>query len=532
MRIYGCGNNPARSLVGGIHNRLMIVSMLWIALMPAVRTARAQATSQATLSEQIQGLTNAMARTQSQLDESQRELNEMRKQLAALQGLMARGEPAADPPATQHTADSSSAAAAAHETTAAEIDDLRERETVAESEIATHEQDKVESESKYPVKITGMLLLNGFVNTNAVNAAATPVIAVPGSGSTGASARQTVLGFDARGPHLFGARTYGDLRVDFAGNPQASASSAAYNNGSGTLLRLRTMHAALQWSQTEAFFSLDRPITSPDTPTSLTAVSEPALAWSGNLWTWNPQVGVRQNLRLGNSRDLNLEAALIDVSDAPLSPSNVVASGTTPTVSSSGEQSRWPGVEARVSVLRTGTNEAGSHIGVGGFFAPHRTAIGDNFDSWAATLDARLQLPARFQMTASAYRGLALGGLGGGLYKDFAYAMSPSGKYYFTALDDAGGWVELKEKFNERFEANAAFGMDNVFSHELRPYAAAAAGNVYQGLARNHTYTGNLIFSPSAYLLFSLEYRHIESTPVVGAPSGSNVIGLGAGYKF
>ncbi|MGB6742432.1 MAG: hypothetical protein WBE38_02160 [Terracidiphilus sp.] len=511
----------------------MIVSMLWIALMPAVRTARAQATSQATLSEQIQGLTNAIARTQSQLDESQRELNEMRKQLDALQGQVARGEPAANPPATQHTADSSSAAAGAPETTAAEIDDLRERETVAESEIATHEQDKVESESKYPVKITGMLLLNGFVNTNAVNAAATPAIAVPGSGSTGASARQTVLGFDARGPHLFGARTYADLRVDFAGNPQASASSAAYNNGSGTLLRLRTMHAALQWSQTEAFFSLDRPITSPDTPTSLTAVSEPALAWSGNLWTWNPQVGVRQNLRLGNSRDMNLEATLIDVGDAPLSPSNVVASGTTPTVSSSGEQSRWPGVEARVSVLRTGTNEAGSHIGVGGFFAPHRTALGDNFDSWAATLDARLLLPAHFEMTASAYRGLALGGLGGGAYKDFAYAVSPaSGKYYFTALDDAGGWVELKEKFSQRFEANAAFGMDNVFSHELRPYAAAAAGNFYQGLARNHTYTGNLIFSPSAYLLFSLEYRHIESTPVVGAPSGSNVIGLGAGYKF
>jgi hypothetical protein len=27
-------------------------------------------------------------------------------------------------------------------------------------------------------------------------------------------------------------------------------------------------------------------------PTSLTAVAIPALAWSGNLCTWNPQVGV------------------------------------------------------------------------------------------------------------------------------------------------------------------------------------------------------------------------------------------------
>jgi hypothetical protein len=41
-----------------------------------------------------------------------------------------------------------------------------------------------------------------------------------------------------------------------------------------------------------------------------------------------------------------------------------------------------------------------------------------------------------------------------------------------------------------------------------------------------------VIYSPSAYLLFSLEYRHLESSPVDGIPSSSNVIGLGAGYKF
>lgn len=55
---------------------------------------------------------------------------------------------------------------------------------------------------------------------------------------------------------------------------------------------------------------------------------------------------------------------------------------------------------------------------------------------------------------------------------------------------------------------------------------------MFQNFARNRTYTGNLIYSPSAYLLFSLEFRHLESSPVVGLPAGSNVIGLGAGYKF
>jgi hypothetical protein len=29
-----------------------------------------------------------------------------------------------------------------------------------------------------------------------------------------------------------------------------------------------------------------------------------------------------------------------------------------------------------------------------------------------------------------------------------------------------------------------------------------------------------------------LEYRHLESAPVIGAPAVSNIIGIAAGYKF
>lgn len=57
-------------------------------------------------------------------------------------------------------------------------------------------------------------------------------------------------------------------------------------------------------------------------------------------------------------------------------------------------------------------------------------------------------------------------------------------------------------------------------------------GSATQNLARNRTYTGNVIYSPSAYLLFSFEYRRLESAPVEGLPNASNIIGLGAGYKF
>jgi len=147
-------------------------------------------------------------------------------------------------------------------------------------------------------------------------------------------------------------------------------------------------------------------------------------------------------------------------------------------------------------------------------------------------MDARLLLPAGLQLTGSFYRGLGLGGLGGGGYKDFAYkANTTTGGYFFKALDDVGGWAQLKERVNERLEFNGAFGMDNVFSAQMRRYIITG-GTMYQNLTINRTFTGNMIFTPSAYLLFSLEYRHLGSSPIAGAPATSNIIGLGAGYKF
>src|ERR1700677_1038148 len=486
----------------------------------------AQTTNQESLSEQVQKLTASMVQTQAQLEQSQRQLDELRQQLAALQRQMAQsGQIVATPsPPGSTPASSSTTVQTTSPATAAAIDDLRERQAMQEAQIATQEQTKVESESKYPVKITGLLLLNGFVNTSQVDMAATPTVALPGSGSTGASVRQTLLGFDARGPHLFGARSYADLSVDFDGNSQSGSSPANYTgyyNTNATLLRLRTAHAGLQWQHTEAYFSLDRPIFSPDAPTSLTAVAEPALAWSGNLWTWNPQVGVKRDFGFAGSSNVRLQGALIDVNDAPLSPETTSATttGTSPTTA---EQSRWPGAEARVALLGSKLDE-GSHLGFGGYFAPHLSPFGRRFDSWAGTLDTRLLLPAHLEFTGSVYRGKALGGLGGGAYKDFGYRFdTDSGNYYFRPLDDVGGWAQLKEKISERFELNAAFGLDNVFAQEFRRYAVPG-GTMYQNLARNRTYTGNVIYSPTAYLLFSLEYRHLDSSPVLGTSVGANV---------
>jgi len=506
---------------------------LLIILCISVHTLGAQETSQENLLQQVQKLTEAMARTQAQLAESQRQLEEMRRELAALQSQVAQGaSPSSTPPLPSASAPASAPSEAQSRTDAA-MDEIRERQEVAESQIATHEQAKVESESKYPVRIAGLLLFNGFVNTRGVDIPATPALAVGGAGNTGASVRQTILGFEAHGPRLFGAQSDADLHVDFDGNPQSGSAGTGYSGAygqTGTLLRLRTAHAGLHWENTDAYFALDRPILSPDTPTSLTAIAEPALAWSGNLWTWNPQVGATENVALGAAPHLRLQAALIDVGDAPYSfvpaPLGTIAAPT------SAEQSRWPGIEARIALFKPDRDDTGNHFGAGGYFSPHRTLLGNQYNAWAGTLDSRLHLPGRLELSGSAYRGQALGGLGAGAFKDFTYRVDPdSNNLYFRVLDDVGGWAQLKEKVSDRIELNGAFGLDQVFASEFRRYAVAG-GTVAQNLVGNRTFTGNVIFSPSAYLLFSLEYRRLLSTPVLGSSSSSDVIGVAAGYRF
>lgn len=499
-----------------------------LAALFAAPMLNAQTENQANLAQKVTQLTDAMTRAQAQLERTQRDLEGMHQQLLELQRSMAANGTVVSGPSvsgeTEGTSDSADA-----------IEDLRERQAMHESELATQAQSKVESESKYPVKVTGMLLINGFVNTGAVDTPATPSVAVGGRGSAGATLRQTILGFGASGPHIFGARSFADLRVDFFGSQAASATTTSYSgyyNTNSAFLRLRTAHAGLEWDRTQIYFALDHPIISPDTPTSLTATALPALAWSGNLWTWNPQAVFTQTLSPPGSRGVQLQAAIIDAGDAPLTPAVAPTSTVIYVPPTSSELSSRPGVEARVALLGSGLDDRRMHVGLGGYFAEHDSALGRNYDSWASTLDARLPLFAHLELSGNFYRGAALGGLGGGGYKDFAYSPNPAGGYYFRPLDNVGGWAQLKERATERLEFNAAYGMDNVFAHELRRYYSQA-GSMLQNLARNRTFTGNVIYSPSAYLLFSLEYRRIDSAPVEdGSAASSNIIGVGAGYRF
>jgi len=356
--IYVAASKPATRRLISLVAALCITSCGYVSY--AQRTAPVE-----TPQQELQRLKHAVDQAQQQVDASQQQLLELKKSLELLEQRLALGNQA--PPATE-----AATALANSPTPPVASTEAQEHQVMQDSQIATLNQIKVETESKYPVKISGLILLNGFVNTGQVDNSAAPTVAIAGAGSTGASLRQTVLGIDARGPTLAGATSHADVRVDFFGNSLESSYTL------GGLLRLRTAHATLNWKDTEVFAEMDRPILSPTQPSSLTAIAQPALAWSGNLWMWSPQVGVAHTMDFIGSSRVDVEAALIDVPDSPAMSSTIAGS------ISQGERSRWPGAElhlglsAAISVLTRSLAAAATTHGPARWMRLCRYRMGSN----------------------------------------------------------------------------------------------------------------------------------------------------------
>ena len=132
-------------------------------------------------------------------------------------------------------------------------------------------------------------------------------------------------------------------------------------------------------------------------------------------------------------------------------------------------------------------------------------------------------------LTGELYRGRALGGLGGGTYKD--YLTDPT-TGAIQGLNNEGGWSQLNVRMTKSFEGNVALGEDAGFSQELREYTDPASTGAYANLARNRTVLANIIYRPKTYLIFSAEYRNIYSWPIFGLANTAQSLGLATGYSF
>ena len=509
--------NRRRPLIPGKVLRLLIFASIFHAPFQRVIHAQAEPSPSKTdtpqladIEHRLDDLTGTLAQTQKQLQQSLLEIQRLHAELDIL-----RAQSKVPAPATNSTSD--------------QIQALQEQQDIQQAEIKQHEQTKVETESKYKLRVTGLALFNAFSNAGVVDDAQLPTYALPrapGSshGSVGATLRQTELGFVATGPILAGAQSSAFLNVEFFGG--ATTNAYSYSAPSG-FIRLRDSQVALAWNTTTLRFGYTEPLISPRSPSSYATVAQPALAGSGNLWSWAPQLSVEQRVTLSGTHAVSLEAGLID----PPSPYYNSVQLDTPV-----EASRRPAVEGRIAYHAndSATAPARSFVfGVGAYTAEQFYNSNTTIHSWAVTGDWQIPLSRWIDLSGEIYRGRSLGGLGGGLYKDILTGTDPiTGLTRSIGVETAGGWSQLKINLNARLEANAMFGIDDALSSNFDNVNLPVSATWFTQAARNSSTIGNLIFRPNASLIFSPEYRRILSWTYTGAPYIANIFTLSAGYRF
>jgi hypothetical protein len=463
-------------------------------------------------------LSQDLQQTRSELADSKREIEELRRSLEELRKQVERGQSAALPQPAQPVP----APASTSEPTVAAAD---QDTSFLAAKIAELHQDKVESASKYPVKISGLVLFNSYWNKGIVDIQDLPNLALPSfpgapSPSVGATLRQTVLGVDARGPRLFGAQTSADAEIDFAGGSPVTSFGAATG-----LVRLRTAKISLDWANTSLSAGQDNLFFSPLSPTSYATVYEPAMSWSGNLWVWTPGVELTHRFALNDTSSLVMQGGVLD----PLTEQDPVPEGRYPTA---GEASRAPAVAGRIAFDHSKAEKYPFTIGFGGYRAQQQYQTFPVVASWTMNSDFKAGFGKHLKVSGEWYRGQAVGGLGGGIWTSVVYPEPDAPHSAVQPLRSIGGWGQLKVIPAAHFEINGAFGQDENYGQDLRVFPVSFTGAGFNAMQKNRTDLVNFIYKPTSVLLFAIEWRHLFTLPANATGHSADQINLAAGVHF
>ena len=457
----------------------------------------------AQLSQELQQTRADLADSQRQIEELRQSLEELRKQVQAGHSAEAAPGNASEP--TVAAADQDAGFLAA--------------------KVAEMHQDKVESASKYPIKISGLVLFNSYWNKGIVDIQDLPNLALPTfpgapNPGVGATLRQTSLGIDVFGPRLFGAKTSADAEIDFAGGSPTTSFGVATG-----LLRLRTAKISFDWENTSIHIGQDNLFFSPLSPTSYATVLEPAMSWSGNLWVWTPGIELTHRVGLNDSTALILQGGILD----PLTEELPESAGRN---SSAGEATRAPAIAGRIAIDRSKAGRYPFTIGFGGYRAQQEYQTFPTVGSWTVNSDFKANLGTHVEVSGEWYAGQAVGGLGGGIWTSVVYPEPTAPHSAIQPLRSTGGWAQLKVIPATKFEINGAFGQDENYGQDLRAFPFSFTAEGFPAMQKNRTDLVNFIYRPSSILLFAVEWRHLFTLPANSVGHTADQVNLAAGVHF
>jgi hypothetical protein len=465
------------------------------------------------LQQQVGELRAAVAEMRSEAAEYRAETAELRREL---QGVRQTNE-AAPIAANQQPTASVGATSNAEQTATIEqrVANLEETTQLLNSKVDDQYQTKVESASKYRVRLSGIVLVNLFSNRGTTDNQDIPSLVYgpnQGNGNFGATLRQSEIGLEVFGPTLAGARTSASLQADFAGGFPDT-----WNGVNSGIFRLRTASARMDWSNTSLVVGQDDLFISPLSPTSFASLAIPAFNYAGNLWAWTPQVRVEHRFDLSDSQNITVQGGILDNLAAEFPVTSYFR------FPGPGEASGQPAYATRTA-WTTSIFGKPLTLGAAGYYSRQNWGVDHNIDGWAGLTDWELPLAGRLSLTGEFYRGRAVGGIGGGISRSVVFFGEPGlPSTAVRGLDSRGGWSQLKFRATSKLEFNAGFGVDNPTAAEVRPAAVSQQYGVGPLMTQNRAGLVNFVYRPRSNLLFSSEYRHLQSVEIYGNNSAQQV---------
>jgi hypothetical protein len=446
-----------------------------IALTPvllAVSLASAQ-TPSPPQSDTLQQVLQRLDRLEQQNDRLEEQNRALLSELRALRQQLTSQAPA-QPAQTQ--------VSAAPEQEASEA--LQDQVEVQEQRTAQLDQEKISTEHKLPLTLTGMLLENTFWTGKGGGGGANPTIAPeqPGPVNAGGTFRQSVLGVKFDGPDIiWGGKVTGSAYVDFFG-------------GSGLTLnqfvRLRVASLNSAWKHTTFTIALDKPIVAPREPDSLAQVGVSPLTSAGNLWLWQPQVRVEQRFAFSDNSGLRAQAGIYQTAEG--------GTGIESEYQGSLAKSR-PGYEGRFEFWAAGEN--GRRIEIApGFHLSTTHAMEQSTPSEVFSVDWLLRPFSMLDFTGQFFHGENVGVLGG---LQQGVTIVPFGDTFLVrSVGATGGWSQIKLRLTQRLTMNLYGGQENDRSDDL------LAG----GISKNQIYAGNVMYRFGSNIVAAFEGSQTRTT--------------------
>lgn len=377
-----------------------------------------------------------------------------------------------------------------------------ERVEVQGQQIAQLDQEKVSTDHRLPLTLTGMALFNAFWTGRNGGGADNPTVAAPPStppaASGGGTFRQSVVGVKFTGPQIpGGGQITGSAYIDFYG-------------GAGTtlnqLLRLRVASIDANWKNTTLTFALDKPIIAPREPDSLAQVGVSPLTSAGNLWLWQPQARVEQRFSFSDQAGLRAQFGVYQTAEG----GNGVPTEYAATVAKD-----RPGYQGRFEFWSQPSESSRIEIAPGFHVSSSRVA-GASVPSRIFTIDWLIRPFSRVDLTGTFFHGENVGVVGG-LRQGVTFIGEQP-----RPVGAAGGWAQLKIRVTQRMTFNFYGGQEDDRNSDL----------TYGGIAKNQTYAGNIMYRFGSNVIASFEGSRTRTTYLNSGSLSFPHYDLGLAYLF